>query len=291
MAKQDPNQMNLWEHLGEMRQRVIYSLLVVTAIAIVAYLFREQLLAFLTAPLRAISGSPAEVLRQLEACKKLILSESQKLPPNELSQLAFDCRRFLFQGGTLIFIKPTEVFFGYIKLALFTGLIIGAPFVLYQIWQFIVPALFPHEKKYALYGFSIGAGLFYLGAFGSLFFVIPVAVKFFVELGGSYLQATFTFDNYTAFILWLMLGFGLAFELPMVLFLLAKIGLVSHTFLRTNRKYAIVLAFVMGAILTPTPDPFTQTAMALPLIVLYEITLWAIKWTERKRDTEIAVEN
>lgn len=289
MDKKDANQMNLWQHLDELRARVIYSLLAITGIAIVAYIFREQLLAFLTAPLRLLSGSPEELLRQLAACKKVILSE--KLPENELSQLAFDCRRFLFHGGSLIFIRPTEVFFGYIKLALFTGLLIGAPFVLYQIWQFIVPALFPHEKKYARYGFAIGAGLFYLGAFGCLLFVVPAAVKFFVGLGGPYLQATFTFDNYISFILWMMLGFGLAFELPMVLFLLAKIGLVSHTFLRENRKYAIVLAFVMGAFLTPTPDPFTQTAMALPLIILYEATLWVIKWTERKRDSEIVTEN
>ncbi len=289
MTKKDANQMSLWQHLDELRARVIYSLLAIIGIAIVAYIFREQLLAFLTAPLRLLSGSPEELLRQLEACKKVILSE--KLPEDQLSQLAFDCRRFLFHGGSLIFIRPTEVFFGYLKLALFTGLLIGAPFVLYQVWQFIVPALFPHEKKYARYGFTIGAGLFYLGAFGCLFFVVPAAVKFFVGLGGPYLQATFTFDNYISFILWMMLGFGLAFELPMVLFLLAKIGLVSHRLLRENRKYAIVLAFVMGAFLTPTPDPFTQTAMALPLIILYEATLWAIKWTERKRDAEIVTEH
>jgi sec-independent protein translocase protein TatC len=146
----------------------------------------------------------------------------------------------------LIFIRPTEVFFGYIKLALFVGLLLGAPFVLYQIWQFIVPALFPHERKYARYGFLAGAGLFYLGAFGCLFFVVPIAIKFLIELGGNYLQAAFTFENYISFILWLMLGFGVSFELPVVLFLLAKIGLVSHRFLREKRKYAIVLALVLG---------------------------------------------
>jgi sec-independent protein translocase protein TatC len=85
----------------------------------------------------------------------------------------------------LIFIRPTEVFFGYIKLALFVGVLLGAPFVLYQIWQFIVPALFPHERKYARYGFLAGAGLFYLGAFGCLFFVVPIAIKFLIELGGK----------------------------------------------------------------------------------------------------------
>ncbi|MCS6935985.1 MAG: twin-arginine translocase subunit TatC [Candidatus Bipolaricaulota bacterium] len=284
--------MSLWEHLDELRARVIYSLVVVLAIAIVAYIFREQLLAFLTAPLRALTGSRAELLRLLESCRTLLLDPHlPQMPEERWSQLAFECRSFLFQGGSLIFIRPTEVFFGYIKLALSVGLLVGAPFILYQIWQFIVPALFPHEKKYARYGFTAGAGLFYLGAFGCLFFVVPAAIRFFVGLGGPYLQATFTFDHYISFILWMMLGFGLAFELPMVLFLLAKIGLVTHTFLRENRKYAIVLAFVLGAFLTPTPDPFTQTAMALPLIILYEATLWAIKWTERKRATEIATEN
>jgi sec-independent protein translocase protein TatC len=87
-----------------------------------------------------------------------------------------------------------------------------------------------------------------------------------------------------------MLGFGVSFELPVVLFLLAKIGLVSHRFLREKRKYAIVIALVLGAILTPTQDPFTMMTMAIPLIVLYEITLWVIRFTERKAETEIAAE-
>lgn len=291
MAKKDPNQMSFMEHLDELRLRVIYSLLVVVSIAIIAYIFREQIMNFLTTPLREMSGSRSEVLRLLESCRTLIADpRAPQFPEDQWSRLAFDCRRFLFQGGSLIFIRPTEVFFGYIKLAFFIGLLIGAPFVLYQIWQFIVPALFPHERKYARYGFLAGAGLFYLGAFGCLFFVIPIAVKFLIELGGSYLQAAFTFDNYISFVLWFMLGFGLSFELPVVLFLLAKIGLVSHTFLREKRKYAIVLALVLGAVLTPTQDPLTMMTMAIPLIVLYEITLWIIRFTEKKTETEIVTE-
>lgn len=284
--------MSLIEHLDELRARVIYSLAVILAIAIVAYIFREQIMAFLTGPLRAISGSRTELLRLLDSCRTLLADPTTlQMPEDRWSQLAFDCRRFLFQGGSLIFIRPTEVFFGYIKLALFVGLLIGAPFVLYQIWQFVVPALFPHERKYARYGFLAGAGLFYLGAFGCLFFVVPIAIRFLIELGGNYLQAAFTFDNYISFILWLMLGFGVSFELPVVLFLLAKIGLVTHTFLREKRKYAIVIALVLGAILTPTQDPFTMMTMAIPLIILYEVTLWIIRFTEKKKpETEIATE-
>lgn len=283
--------MSLIEHLDELRGRVVYSLLVIVSIAIVAYIFREHIMAFLTTPLRELGGSRSDLLRLLESCRTLLTEQSStQLAEDQWAKLAFDCRRFLFQGGSLIFIRPTEVFFGYIKLAFFIGLLIGAPFVLYQIWQFIVPALFPHEKKYARYGFLAGAGLFYLGAFGCLFFVVPLAVKFLIELGGDYLQAAFTFDNYISFILWFMLGFGLSFELPVVLFLLAKIGLVSHTFLREKRKYAVVLALVLGAVLTPTQDPFTMMTMAIPLIVLYETTLWIIRFTEKKPKTEIATD-
>lgn len=283
--------MSLIEHLDELRGRVVYSLLVIVSIAIVAYIFREHIMAFLTTPLRELGGSRSDLLRLLESCRTLLTEQSSsQLAENQWAKLAFDCRRFLFQGGSLIFIRPTEVFFGYIKLAFFIGLLIGAPFVLYQIWQFIVPALFPHEKKYARYGFLAGAGLFYLGAFGCLFFVVPIAVKFLIELGGDYLQAAFTFDNYISFILWFMLGFGLSFELPVVLFLLAKIGLVGHTFLREKRKYAVVLALVLGAVLTPTQDPFTMMIMAIPLIILYEVTLWVIRFTEKKPETEIATD-
>ncbi len=284
--------MSLVEHLDELRLRVIYSLIVVLSLAIVAYIFREPIMAFLTGPLRALTGSRSELLRLLDSCRTLLTDPNAlQMPEERWSQLAFECRRFLFHGGSLIFIRPTEVFFGYIKLALFVGLLLGAPFVLYQVWQFIVPALFPHERKYARYGFLAGGGLFYVGAFGCLFFVVPVAIRFLIELGGNYLQAAFTFDNYISFILWLMLGFGVSFELPVVLFLLAKIGLVSHAFLREKRQYAIVIALVLGAVLTPTQDPFTMMAMAIPLIVLYEVTLWIIRFTERKRaETEIAAE-
>lgn len=291
MARKDPNQMSLWEHLDELRARVVYSLVVILTIAIVAYIFREQIMAFLTEPLRAMSGSRTELSRLLESCRTLLTDPNAvQMPEDQWSKLAFDCRRFLFHGGSLIFIRPTEVFFGYIKLAFFVGLLLGAPFVLYQIWQFIVPALFPHERRYARYGFLAGAGLFYLGAFGCLFFVMPVALRFLIELGGSYLQAAFTFENYISFVLWLMLGFGISFELPMVLFLLAKIGLVSHAFLREKRKYAIVVAFILGALLTPTQDPFTMMTLAIPLIALYEVTLWIIRWTEGKTTREIAPE-
>lgn len=283
--------MTLWEHLDELRTRVIYSLVVILAIAIIAYIFREQIMAFLTEPLRTMNGSRAELSRLLESCRTLLVDPNAlQMPQDQWSKLAFECRRFLFQGGSLIFIRPTEVFFGYIKLAFFVGVFLGAPFVLYQIWQFIVPALFPHERKYARYGFLVGAGLFYLGAFGALFFVVPVALRFLIELGGSYLQAAFTFENYFSFILWLMLGFGVSFELPVVLFLLAKIGLVTHAFLREKRKYAIVIALVLGALLTPTQDPFTMMTLAIPLVVLYEVTLWVIRWTEGKGAREIAPE-
>jgi sec-independent protein translocase protein TatC len=283
--------MSLIEHLDELRVRVVYSLLVVLSLAIVAYIFREQIMAFLTTPLRELGGSRSDLLRLLESCRTLLTEQSStQLSEDQWAKLAFDCRRFLFQGGSLIFIRPTEVFFGYIKLALFIGLLIGAPFVLYQVWQFIVPALFPHEKKYARYGFLAGAGLFYLGAFGCLFFVVPLAVKFLIELGGDYLQAAFTFDNYISFILWFMLGFGLSFELPVILFLLAKIGLVSHTFLKEKRKHAVIVALALGAILTPTQDPFTMMTLAIPLMVLYEATLWIIRFTEKKTETEIATE-
>ncbi|MDW8031534.1 MAG: twin-arginine translocase subunit TatC [Candidatus Bipolaricaulota bacterium] len=283
--------MTLIEHLDELRVRVIYSLLVIVSIAIIAYIFREPIMAFLTEPLRARSGSRTELLRLLESCRTLLLSpNAPHMSEEQWSKLAFDCRRFLFQGGSLIFIRPTEVFFGYIKLAFFVGLLLGAPFVLYQIWQFIVPALFPHERRYARYGFLVGAGLFYLGAFGALFFVVPIALRFLIELGGSYLQAAFTFENYFSFILWLMLGFGISFELPVVLFLLAKLGMVSHAFLREKRKYAIVIALVLGALLTPTQDPFTMMALAIPLVTLYEVTLWIIRFTEGKTAQEIASE-
>lgn len=171
----------------------------------------------------------------------------------------------------LAFLTPTEAFWVNMKVGFFLGLGLAMPVVLYQIWAFISPGLLPHERKYAL-PFVLFSTLFF--AIGVLFchaVVLPFALKFLLTYKTENLQAVISLNSYMDFVLKFMLGFGLVFELPLVITLLAKLGIVTPQFLSKNRKYAVLINFVLAAVLTPTPDIFNQLLMALPLCLLYEL--------------------
>lgn len=282
--------MSLTEHLDELRSRIIYSLVVVVALAVVAYIFKDQIMAVLIGPLQAFAIPKEQVLQLLDACRRLYTEDLSALAVDQIAQLKSECARFWAQGGRLIFIHPTEAFFGYLKLSLFMGLLLGAPFVLYQAWRFILPALYQHERRYFLNSFTFGTSLFYIGVFFCFFVVLPLGIKFLVGMGGPDLQASFTFGNYLSFVMLFLLVFGLMFELPVVLFLLVKVGMVSRAFLKEKRRYVIVLIFIAAAVLTPTADPFTQSMMAIPLLLLYEVSIFMTRFAEKKAEPEKALE-
>lgn len=282
--------MGLTEHLDELRSRVIYSLVAVVALAVVAYIFKDQIMAVLTGPLQAFRIPKDQVLLLLEACRRLITEDVSPLPLDQIARLNADCYRFLSQGVGLIFIHPTEAFFGYLKLSLFVGLLLGAPFVLYQTWRFILPALYQHERRYFLNSFTFGTALFYIGVFFCFFVVLPLGIGFLLGIGGPSLQAALTFGNYISFVMLFLLVFGIMFELPVVIFLLVKVGLVSRAFLKEKRRYVIVLIFIIAAVLTPTVDPFTQSMMAIPLLLLYEVSIFMARFAEKKVEPQQALE-
>jgi sec-independent protein translocase protein TatC len=174
-------------------------------------------------------------------------------------------------GNTLVFLAVTEAFWVQMKVALFLGLFIAAPGILWQVWRFVEPGLHRHEKKYAVPFVTIGSLLFILGGAFSLLIVTPNAVAFLLSYARPGLQPMISIGNYIDFLLKFTLAFGLVFELPLALTLLARMGVVSARTLARHRKYAVLGAFVVAAILTPTPDAFNQALMAGPLIVLYEV--------------------
>lgn len=149
-----------------------------------------------------------------------------------------------------------------------------------------MPALYKHEKKYFFSSFTFGTFLFYVGAAFSFVVVLPLAMKFLIGIAGSQLQANFTVSNYISFAMLFMLAFGLAFEMPVLAFLASRVGLVDSSFLRQKRKYMIVIIFIAAAILTP-PDPFTQMSLGIPLLLLYELSIWIAKIGERRSETEL----
>ena len=179
-------------------------------------------------------------------------------------------------AGKLYFMNPSEVFFTYMEIALYAGILFTLPVLLYEVWAFVAPALWPEERRAVLVILPTAVILFYVGLVFAYYLVIPAAVTFFMGFATQTLQPMFSLESYLSFILALTLPFGFIFELPLIVVFLAKIGVVTGDFLKGKRKILIVIAFIFAAVVSPTTDIFTQTMIAVPLIVLYEISLFIV---------------
>lgn len=169
----------------------------------------------------------------------------------------------------LIFISPTEALFSRLKLAFFLGIIISSPFILFQVWRFIWVGLKKSERRYVLFFGPSSFLLFFLGcAFGYLV-VFPLAIKFFLGFATEQIKPMLSLSRYLSFLTTLTLSFGVVFQLPLILSFLTRLGLATPYFFKSKRKEAVVLIFIVSALITP-PDVITQIIMALPLIILYE---------------------
>jgi len=176
--------------------------------------------------------------------------------------------KFLPKGDKLAYTRLTAPFFLYMKVAFFAGIFVAAPVILLQLWLFIAPGLYKRERKLAA-PFIIGASLFFLlGGYFGYAYILPGTCAFFVETGKQFKQVI-TIDDYFSFASTIILATGAVFETPILIFFLARLGIVTPAFLMRKFKYAIVLAFIVAAIVTPTPDMVTQTALAVPMIALY----------------------
>jgi sec-independent protein translocase protein TatC len=233
-------------HLKELRERLLRSIAVLGLSAIVSFYFSDTLLSWLRKPLAApCCGLPNHLLS----------------PPE------------------LVFISPAEVFLTDIKISLFFGLAAALPFLLYQLWRFIAPGLVEKERR-SVYPFLLFSSLsFYAGIAFSYFLALPFATQFLMAYGQQKgILPRISIAAYIDFNLIFLFSFGMIFEVPMVMVLLSKTGLLTVPFLTHYRKYAVVLAFIIAAILTPTPDIFNQALMAIPLMILYEIGIVAVRF-------------
>jgi sec-independent protein translocase protein TatC len=186
-------------------------------------------------------------------------------------------------GNTLVFLAVTEAFWVQMKVALFLALFLAAPAILYQVWAFIAPGLYGHERKYAAPFVIIGSLMFIAGGAFSLLIVTPNAVKFLLGYARPGLQPMISIGSYIDFLLKFTLAFGAVFEVPIALTLASRLGLVTPKALAKNRKYAVLGAFVAAAILTPTPDIVNQSLMAGPIILLYEVGIVCARLFGRRR--------
>lgn len=198
-------------------------------------------------------------------------------------------RRFPFVGfrhkppiAQLTALGPAETLWTHFKVAFIGGLFVALPVILYQLWRFIEPGLLPKERRFALPFVILSTISFFLGATFCLVFVLPLALRFLLTFDPAIRQMP-RFGEYVDFTLKFLLAFGIIFELPLAMTIAARLGMVTPQFLARNRKYAILVNFIIAAILTPTPDIFNQSLMALPMCLLYEVGILAARIAARRR--------
>ena len=248
--KNNEKEVGFISHLTELRSRLIHSFIFLSVFFVICYFFAEYLYGFLVEPY-------AKAVKDDDTNRRLIFTALQ------------------------------ETFLTYLKVSFFASFFITSPFILIQIWKFIAPGLYDHEKSALMPYLVITPILFFLGGALVYYLVMPLAIKFFLSfesVGHSTnlpIQLEAKVNEYLSLVMKLIFAFGLSFQLPVVLSLLARIGVVDSDFLKTRRKYVVVIIFAAAALLTP-PDPITQIGLAIPLLILYELSIFSVSLIEKK---------
>lgn len=185
-------------------------------------------------------------------------------------------------AGKLYYMNPSEAFFSQLRVSFFVGFLLALPVVLYQAWAFIMPALSKKERTASIILVPTSVVLFFTGLAFSYFLVLPAGIKFFMGFATDDLQPMLSLAEYLSFVISFLLPFGFIFELPLVILVLAKVGIVNSAFLYNKRKHILVLSFVVGAIISPTPDVLSQTMVAVPIVVMYEVSAFIVKYILKK---------
>ena len=237
--------MPLTAHLEELRKRLISSFIALAVGFGIAYGFKEKLFLFLSSPL------------------------VERLP----------------EGSALQYIAIPEAFLTYLKISLFGGLFLAMPVILYEVWRFVAPGLYEREKRYFI-PFVVFSMLFFLGGASFCYYIVfPFVFRFFMSFSGGSLLAMPAIRQYLSFATRLLIAFGLVFEMPIFIFFLGRIGLVSYKGLARQRRMAMVLVFVGAALLTP-PDVVSQLMLAGPLLILFELSIQIVRITGKKPSEE-----
>jgi sec-independent protein translocase protein TatC len=226
-------QMSFLEHLDELRKRILRSCIAIAFGVVATFWFIQPIFNFILAPTRRV------------------------LPP----------------GVKLIYTQPGEAFSLYVTVALISGILVASPFISYQVWMFIAPGLYQHEKKLAIPFVVLSSFFFVLGAAFSHYVVFPMTWRFFVGFTTDYLTFMPRIAPAFGMYLKLLLGMGLVFQMPTLVLFLARMGVLTARFMVKNFKYAFLIIFVVAALLTPGGDPMSQAAMAAPMLVLYLISI------------------
>lgn len=239
----EDKKMPVMEHLVELQVRLTRAVIVTALVFVATFFYADGLVKWLRIPLQ-----------------NMFVPSTLSWEPTDLPTVPF------------VFLAPAEALWQNVKVAGLFALVLATPYILIEVWRFIVPGLHAQERRFV--GPFVGLSLlaFFAGVSFSFFFVLPFALNFLISYGvGAGFIPQLSIAQYVGFALWFLLIFGLVFEVPLVITLMAKLGWVDAPFLRRYRKWALLGSFIIAAILTPTPDPFNQCLMALPMYILYEV--------------------
>lgn len=245
-SKSSPDKMTFLDHLDELRHRIIVSVLTLVVTFALCFTFSQQIFDFLMKPLR------------------------DALP----------------EGGELIATAVPEIFMLYLKMSFFAAIFLSSPMILTQVWLFVAPGLYPKERHFAVPFIFLGTFFFLGGAAFGHYIVFPYAANFLTTFGGESIEILLTVSAVFSFYSKFILGMGLVFEIPTLTFLLSRLGLITPGFLWAKFKYAVLIIFVIAAIITPTPDVVTQSLLAFPMIGLYFLSIGIAAVFGRKRETD-----
>ena len=236
------------DHVEDLRKMVVRMAIALGVCMAAAFLFRADIAAFVQGPLLAVDPSRADNLQSLGVADSMTIS---------------------------------------LKLAFYAGLVVSFPILLYFLAEFVLPALTSRERRVVMVAAVIGCCLFLGGAAFAFYAVLPATLEFFFrDAQMMQWRPTWTVGEYYSFTTQFVLAFGLAFELPVVVLALVKVGLLDHAQMKATRPYAIVVVFVLAAVITPTPDIFTLLLMGAPMVLLYEACIWIARWMESPAKVE-----
>lgn len=255
--------LTLLGHLAELRTRLIRSVIVLSITTILAFVFVKPVFDLLTYR-STLTGPVFDVL----------VRNFHLYPPPDI-------------GNSLVYIDMTEMVGTYMKVCVAAGIILAVPYLLYEFVMFVSPALSSREKRYVYIIFPWVTFMFVLGVLFSYFILLPPAIRFLFSFGTDIAIPQVKIGSYISTVTRLILAVGLIFELPVVTSLLARLGVVKPKWLAGKRKWAVIIAFVVGGIITPTVDPIDQLLVALPIIVLYELSIWLSYLAYRKKSQPV----
>jgi len=256
-ANPEESKMSFWSHLDELRKRIVYISIAIGVGFIACFNYSEDILGVLLLPLNATAA--------FQGTFPFIA-----FTPNKIVQ-------------ELHFTTLTEPFMAHLKIGFVAGMMLMLPVILYQIWKFIAPGLLRHERKYASQ-FVVFASIFFgIGVLFCFFFLLPFAIPFLVSYKTEHLKAIIKIGDYINFTLMFMLAAGAVFELPLIMIVLGRMGIINVDSLTKFRKYALLGSFIIGGIVTPTPDAFNMTIMSIPIYLLYELGILGVRVLGRKK--------